>query len=84
MNDGLVDSRLDTPYPTAAWNVLAQNDKSFGIGWTSSVTARMAIHLRNARSCGNHARGATKPVMENSCFDGVGRGSNTGRSGIVR
>ncbi|MCC8246874.1 RICIN domain-containing protein [Saccharothrix luteola] len=44
MNDGLIDSRLDTSYLTVSWNVLAQNNKSFGIGWTSNVTARMTIH----------------------------------------
>ncbi|GAB3462847.1 hypothetical protein GCM10027436_73220 [Actinophytocola sediminis] len=44
MNDGLIDSRLDTTYLTVSWNVLAQNNKSFGIGWTSNVTSRMTIH----------------------------------------
>jgi pectate lyase len=44
MNDGLIDSRKDTSYLTISWNVLAQNNKSFGIGWTSNVTSRMTIH----------------------------------------
>ncbi|MFC6093206.1 pectate lyase family protein [Saccharothrix lopnurensis] len=44
MNDGLIDSRKDTSYLTVSWNVLAQNNKSFGIGWTENVTARMTIH----------------------------------------
>jgi pectate lyase len=44
MNDGLIDSRLDTTYLTVSWNVLAQNNKSFGIGWTSNVASRMTIH----------------------------------------
>ncbi|HEX6358377.1 pectinesterase family protein [Actinophytocola sp.] len=44
MNDGLIDSRKDTSYLTVSWNVLAQNNKSFGIGWTTNVTARMTIH----------------------------------------
>ncbi|MEJ3741670.1 RICIN domain-containing protein [Actinomycetes bacterium KLBMP 9797] len=44
MNDGLIDSRKDTSYLTVSWNVLASNNKSFGIGWTSNVTARMTIH----------------------------------------
>ena len=44
MNDGLIDSRLDTSFLTVSWNVLAENNKSFGIGWTSNVTARMTIH----------------------------------------
>ncbi|TDV56462.1 RICIN domain-containing protein [Actinophytocola oryzae] len=44
MNDGLIDSRLDTTYLTVSWNVLAENNKAFGIGWTSNVTSRMTIH----------------------------------------
>jgi pectate lyase len=44
MNDGLIDSRKDTSYLTVSWNVLSENNKSFGIGWTENVTARMTIH----------------------------------------
>ncbi len=44
MNDGLIDSRKDTSYLTVSWNVLAENNKSFGIGWTDNVTSRMTIH----------------------------------------
>jgi pectate lyase len=44
MNDGLIDSRKDTSYLTVSWNVLAENNKSFGIGWTTNVTSRMTIH----------------------------------------
>ncbi|WP_406315254.1 RICIN domain-containing protein [Streptosporangium sp. NBC_01639] len=44
MNDGLIDSRKDTSYLTVSWNVLSENNKSFGIGWTDNVTARMTIH----------------------------------------
>ncbi|MFI7547173.1 RICIN domain-containing protein [Actinoplanes sp. NPDC049599] len=44
MNDGLIDSRKDTTYLTVSWNVLASNNKTFGIGWTDNVTARMTIH----------------------------------------
>ncbi|MEU8613704.1 RICIN domain-containing protein [Actinoplanes sp. NPDC048791] len=44
MNDGLIDSRKDTSYLTVSWNVLASNNKTFGIGWTENVTARMTIH----------------------------------------
>ncbi|GAA0850465.1 RICIN domain-containing protein [Streptosporangium amethystogenes subsp. fukuiense] len=44
MNDGLIDSRLDTSYLTVSWNVLSENNKSFGIGWTENVTSRMTIH----------------------------------------
>jgi pectate lyase len=44
MNDGLIDSRKDTTYLTVSWNVLADNNKSFGIGWTTNVTSRMTIH----------------------------------------
>jgi pectate lyase len=44
MNDGLIDSRRDTTYLTVSWNVLADGNKAFGIGWTANVTARMTIH----------------------------------------
>ena len=44
MNDGLIDSRKDTTYLTVSWNVLSENNKAFGIGWTDNVTARMTIH----------------------------------------
>ncbi|GAA3341050.1 hypothetical protein GCM10020358_30910 [Amorphoplanes nipponensis] len=44
MNDGLIDSRKDTSYLTVSWNVLAENNKTFGIGWTDNVIARMTIH----------------------------------------
>ncbi|WNV86295.1 RICIN domain-containing protein [Umezawaea sp. Da 62-37] len=44
MNDGLIDSRADTSHLTVSWNVLAQNNKTFGIGWTTNVTSRMTIH----------------------------------------
>ncbi|AXX32388.1 Pectinesterase [Actinosynnema pretiosum subsp. pretiosum] len=44
MNDGLIDSRKDTTDLTVSWNVLADNNKSFGIGWTDNVTARITIH----------------------------------------
>ncbi|AOS64562.1 pectate lyase family protein [Actinoalloteichus hymeniacidonis] len=97
MNDGLIDSRKDTTYLTVSWNVLAENNKSFGIGWTDNVTSRITIHhnwirdtnqrnpsadniayahlynnyLQNVRSTGNHSRGATKMVLENSYFDNV-------------
>ncbi|MDI1463709.1 RICIN domain-containing protein [Catellatospora sp. KI3] len=43
-NDGLIDSRKDTTYLTVSWNVLSDHNKTFGIGWTENVTARMTIH----------------------------------------
>jgi pectate lyase len=44
MNDGLIDSRKDTTNLTVSWNELGPNNKSFGIGWTENVTARITIH----------------------------------------
>ncbi|MEU4449347.1 hypothetical protein AB0K14_33535 [Actinosynnema sp. NPDC050801] len=96
MNDGLIDSRKDTTNLTVSWNVIAENNKTFGIGWTDNVTARITIHhnwfrgtnsrnpsgdniayahlynnyLQNVGS-GNHSRGRTRMVLENSYFDGV-------------
>jgi pectate lyase len=44
MNDGLLDSRHDTTNITVSWNQFLDNNKTFGIGWTDNVTARMTIH----------------------------------------
>ncbi|MFI6708800.1 RICIN domain-containing protein [Nonomuraea sp. NPDC050478] len=44
MNDGLIDSRRDTTYLTVSWNVIAEGNKAFGIGWTPNVTSRITIH----------------------------------------
>ena len=44
MNDGLIDSRKDTTNLTVSWNVLEENNKAFGIGWTENVTAKITIH----------------------------------------
>ncbi len=44
MNDGLIDSREDTTDLTVSWNVISENNKTFGIGWTDNVTARMTLH----------------------------------------
>jgi pectate lyase len=44
MNDGLLDSRKDTTNLTVSWNHFANNNKTFGIGWTANVTARITIH----------------------------------------
>ncbi|WP_416900984.1 RICIN domain-containing protein [Micromonospora echinospora] len=44
MNDGLLDSRKDSTNITVSWNHFADNNKTFGIGWTDNVTARMTIH----------------------------------------
>jgi len=44
INDGYIDSRIDTTNVTVSWNVMGNHNKTFGIGWTSNVTARMTIH----------------------------------------
>ncbi|MEE1832599.1 pectinesterase family protein [Streptomyces sp. SP17KL33] len=44
MADGLIDSRKDTTYVTVSWNRLSQNNKTFGIGWTTNTTADLTIH----------------------------------------
>jgi pectate lyase len=44
MNDGLIDSRKDTTNLTVSWNVLEENNKAFGIGWTENVTSKITIH----------------------------------------
>lgn len=44
MGDGLIDSRKDTTYLTASWNILSNHNKAFGIGWTDNVTTQMTIH----------------------------------------
>jgi pectate lyase len=53
MNDGLLDSRKDTTNITVSWNHFDTNNKTFGIGWTTNVTARMTVHhnwFRNTNS----------------------------------
>ncbi|WP_416974482.1 pectinesterase family protein [Streptomyces sp. 4F14] len=44
MADGLIDSRKDTTYLTVSWNKLSQENKAFGIGWTTNTTADITIH----------------------------------------
>jgi pectate lyase len=44
VNDGYIDSRKDTSYVTVSWNVMGNHNKTFGIGWTDNVTARITIH----------------------------------------
>jgi pectate lyase len=44
MNDGLLDSRKDTTFLTVSWNRFFDNNKTFGIGWTSNVTSKITIH----------------------------------------
>lgn len=44
INDGMIDSRMDTSYVTTSWNVLHDHNKTYGIGWTENVTAQMTIH----------------------------------------
>src|SRR5205085_1333206 len=40
VNDGYIDSRKDTSYVTVSWNVLADHNKTFGIGWTDNSTGK--------------------------------------------
>ncbi|WP_305783156.1 hypothetical protein [Symbioplanes lichenis] len=44
VNDGYIDSRIDTINVTVSWNKMGNHNKTFGIGWTTNVTARMTIH----------------------------------------
>ncbi|GIM89556.1 RICIN domain-containing protein [Paractinoplanes toevensis] len=44
INDGYIDSRKDTNYVTVSWNQMGNHNKTFGIGWTENVIARMTIH----------------------------------------
>ncbi|MFI5933831.1 RICIN domain-containing protein [Actinoplanes sp. NPDC051494] len=44
INDGYIDSRKDTNYVTVSWNRMGDHNKTFGIGWTENVVARMTIH----------------------------------------
>ncbi|GIH16804.1 hypothetical protein Raf01_49760 [Rugosimonospora africana] len=43
-NDGMIDSRKDTTDVTVSWTIMSNHNKTFGIGWTDNVTARMTIH----------------------------------------
>lgn len=44
LGDGIIDSRKDTTNLTVSWNILRDQNKAFGIGWTENVTAEMTIH----------------------------------------
>jgi pectate lyase len=44
INDGYIDSRKDSTNITVSWNKMGNHNKTFGIGWTTNVTARMTIH----------------------------------------
>lgn len=44
MNDGLIDSRLDTTNVTVSWNILSRHNKAFGIGWTENLLAELTLH----------------------------------------
>jgi pectate lyase len=63
MNDGLVDSRSDTTYLTVSWNILSDDSKAFGIGWTDNVTARMTIHHNWLRN-----NGSRNPSTDNVAY----------------
>ncbi|OPG01597.1 hypothetical protein B1L11_44225 [Microbispora sp. GKU 823] len=63
MNDGLIDSRKDTTYLTVSWNILSEEHKAFGIGWTDNVTARMTIHHNWM-----HDNGIRNPSTDNVAY----------------
>ncbi|WP_198320522.1 hypothetical protein [Actinosynnema pretiosum] len=56
MNDGLIDNRKDTTNLTASWNVLAENNKSFGIGWTGNVVVNSSGKQQSGGAPGRHRR----------------------------
>ncbi len=39
-----IDNRKDTSHLTVSWNKLGDHNKTFGIGWTDNVTAKITIH----------------------------------------
>ncbi|MBT2443338.1 pectate lyase [Streptomyces sp. ISL-36] len=44
MADGLIDVRKDSTYVTVSWNRLSNDNKAFGIGWTTNVVTDITIH----------------------------------------
>lgn len=44
MADGLIDVRKDSTNVTVSWNKLSDNNKTFGIGWTTNVVTDITIH----------------------------------------
>jgi pectate lyase len=63
MNDGLIDSRRDNTNLTVSWNHIVDNNKTFGIGWTDKVTARVTIHHNWFQN--NTTR---NPVVDNAAY----------------
>ena len=43
-NDGLIDLRYSSDYVTVSWTHLSNQNKTFGIGWTSATDYRITIH----------------------------------------
>lgn len=78
MNDGLIDSRKDNTNLTVSWNVLAENNKTFGIGWTENVTSRITIHhnwFRGTNSRNPSADNIAYAHMYNNYLQNTGSGN---------
>jgi pectate lyase len=84
MGDGLVDSRKDTTYLTASWNILSDHNKAFGIGWTENVTAQMTIHhnwLRDLNQRNPSTDNVLRAHLYNNFMQRLGSYGNYARGG---
>jgi pectate lyase len=82
MDDGLLDSRHDTTNITVSWNQFFEHNKTFGIGWTDNVTARMTIHhnwFRDTNSRNPSADNLAYCHMCNNCLQNISGYGNYAR-----
>ncbi|MGP4109485.1 pectate lyase family protein [Streptomyces sp. 4N509B] len=80
MNDGLIDSRKDTTNLTVSWNIIAENNKTFGIGWTDNVTAEMTIHhnwIRDTNSRNPSTDNVARAHLYNNWLQDTGSGNHS-------
>ncbi|NEE01542.1 pectinesterase family protein [Phytoactinopolyspora halotolerans] len=72
--DGIVDLRKDSDYVTVSWNVIADHNKTFGIGWTDNVVTKVTIHhnwFRNTHQRNPSIDNTAAAHLYNNYFDGI-------------
>lgn len=84
LGDGLIDSRKDTTFETVSWNVLENQNKTFGIGWTENVTAEITIHhnwIRNTTQRNPSTDNVLRAHLFNNLLEDVSSYGNYSRGG---
>lgn len=84
MNDGLIDSRKDTTDVTVSWNEIAENNKTFGIGWTENLTTEITIHhnwIHDTNQRNPSIDNVAKAHLYNNLMENLGSYGNLARGG---